>query len=361
MCLIIASIKPPFAPIQDQHMEAGWASNDDGAGFMVAHNGELILRKFLKYDGFREAIDPYLNLGCPMVVHFRAASTQSTTSDMDCVHPMRISDTSGYCHNGFLNDMEKHPNSSKRIFTKSDTFNFNELVVKDLHNHMPDWWLNPCMSWITEKSVGTNNKLVFLNARGEYRIINEDEGIADGDFWFSNNMYKYRRNACSSTEAYWLAKNSKNTNPAIPIATPPTTTIGPRTYPSHPSPSTDVPEDPACPPSESITLDDLSKLDEYLDQLNSKRTSTPPKIGIVDTPIVPAEIAAVITPEDSSPNPAIENTPTPTSHPDANDLEALVQNPEVVTPPVEQPGIISDNEAQIILNEGAGSVTVGSN
>ena len=87
-------------------------------------------------------------------------------------------------HNGII------PIDSNVDATRSDTWHFVELVLKQMHRHRRDFWLRPEYQWALEQAIGYS-KLAFLRADGKYAIYGEKAGDWDAGCWWSNSSYKY--------------------------------------------------------------------------------------------------------------------------------------------------------------------------
>jgi len=288
MCVILFK-KIGCPRIKEEYLETSWKSNNDSAGLAVALNGELIVQNFLKYSEFREALEPYMDMDIPTLIHFRAASNMTTANDIRCAHPFKISDTSCFAHNGNFSTLSKHPNSHKQQSFLSDTHNFNELIAKDMNSVYPDWWLNPGLFWLLENTVGKTNRVVFLNNNGDYRIVNEEEGIwePDGDLWFSNNMYKVLRPSVADCEYSIYSHHhsqhhkfgSTSTVKTYPVTTPTKTQSQyPPLINHHTNNTNNNPNNPntnytsdisSASMDEAISLKDLAAVDEYLERMNA--------------------------------------------------------------------------------------------
>lgn len=185
MC--IAIWKPAGKTIDRETLQNCWDGNDDGAGFMVAHKGRLIIRKGLMtfVDFMREWSKVPDEL--PAVLHFRIRT--HGLADATMTHPFVVKkDEIGMVHNGILPILvpKERPNWS-------DTKTFVEYVIKRL----PEGWLNPESPYhnplyhLIDGYLGSN-KLIFLDAQGNHLIFNEDQGTWDKEVWFSNTTFRHR-------------------------------------------------------------------------------------------------------------------------------------------------------------------------
>jgi predicted glutamine amidotransferase len=163
-------------------IETCWDNNPQGAGLLWADKRGF-LRSFKTYylhDFYRnylEVIDEAKN--GTVILHFRIA-TQGFRN-MDNLHPF-INQKSGlgFVHNGIISQFVDHRNP------KSDTALFNEKVVSFLPKSIIH---DKKMQRKLAENVRTYNKLIFMNHNGDTAIINEAQGVWDGDNWFSNDSY----------------------------------------------------------------------------------------------------------------------------------------------------------------------------
>jgi len=149
-----------------------WNNNDDGAGILYIQDGKLQVEKFSnavavnstqnfdkffkRYTDIKSSASGFM----PMLLHFRIAT--HGFSD-DYLHPFLVSDDLGLVHNGVISGF-----GSKEL---SDTAEFTQLL-----GTMPG--MTNCdmldIAFIEDAIytfIGASNKLIFLDATGEYRIL----------------------------------------------------------------------------------------------------------------------------------------------------------------------------------------------
>jgi len=173
MCLAI--LKPVGKHIIKRRLREGFRSNSHGAGFMYVANDQLQIdkgyftfRSF--YKAFRQAEHKYPDSN--FVIHFRIATSGKTNAET--CHPFAIDTTVGFVHNGIFPKLgNKH---------KSDTQQFNRQFLRQMpkdfiHNKKSIKFLDNYCGWF--------NKLIFLNNKNEFLIINEDAGQWLDGIWFS--------------------------------------------------------------------------------------------------------------------------------------------------------------------------------
>lgn len=163
-----------------------WDNNNHGAGIGYIDGNEL--RSYHESTSFESFYEEYKFIrqltDQPMMLHFRIA-THGMGKDM--LHPHEV--THGkvtLIHNGIIRGL-----GDNRV---SDTREFAEL----LGNFRPK-----NVSFIDNKGVrgfamhllGGTNKVVLMDNRGAFRILNESLGHWDKnkDTWYSNGSYKERQ------------------------------------------------------------------------------------------------------------------------------------------------------------------------
>lgn len=176
MCLAI--YKPKGASVPRKHLEAGFKSNKDGAGFAVAKNGELIVRKgFFTFTELWQAWQPFQFDAA--IIHFRWA-THGEVGEANC-HPFSLNGGKyALIHNGII-DIESEGGMS-------DTGTFAHLVLEPLLDRLsPD---EPSLVFLVESFLGAGNKVVILDAAGLATIYNESAGLWLNGVWYSNNSFE---------------------------------------------------------------------------------------------------------------------------------------------------------------------------
>lgn len=182
MCLLSISIKSKIT--NKKWLENAFHNNSDGAGFAwVNDKSEIVCEKgFFDFDSFYSA---YCNIpeNKTILLHFRATSRGLTNED-NC-HPFFVNKNLVYAHNGTIQGFYET--------NKSDTYLFNEKILKPLIGRFVN--LKKEFLYLLQEAIGINNKLVFLNNKEEFYIINQKEGHwVDEKIWFSNHSYNYKTN-----------------------------------------------------------------------------------------------------------------------------------------------------------------------
>lgn len=167
-----------------------WESNDDGAGILYIENGKLGVFKQANSGNkaFNQFYQKYKELyakrnDMPLLLHFRIATHGFSEKFL---HPFLVSDTLGLIHNGIISGLGTPQ--------YSDTAEFRDIIAG-----VPDEWKKdislfdiPMVDSYVRDLLGTYNKVVFLDANGEWTIYNETSGIWDDGNWYSNSAYKTR-------------------------------------------------------------------------------------------------------------------------------------------------------------------------
>jgi hypothetical protein len=193
MCLAIykpATTRPDWDAYRN-----GFAVNDDSWGFAVVVNGTLVTRCGIgNFEEFREAFEPYSE--CQSIIHFRWA-THGKKDTGNC-HPFLVSESLAMIHNGVISiecEVDKD---------RSDTWHFNELVLKPLYARDADFYRRNEVVY-TQQLAHKGSKFVFLRADGDFCIWNEGDGDWEDDgHWYSNDShtgYYYRSAIGYSTPA----------------------------------------------------------------------------------------------------------------------------------------------------------------
>lgn len=204
MCLAIykpATTSPDWTAYSNGH-----SMNSDSWGFAAVVDGSIVTRCGVgKFDEFREAFGPYSDKQA--IIHFRWA-THGKKDEANC-HPFMVSDDLAMIHNGVIG-IQCNVNADM-----SDTWHFNELILKPMHSRDPEFY-NRTDVIFSQELAHSGSKFVFLRADGDYQIWNDDDGEWETDgHWYSNDSYdspRYRysygssttRPAATATERAWI-------------------------------------------------------------------------------------------------------------------------------------------------------------
>jgi hypothetical protein len=179
MCLIIVQPKGDV-PVSKRDILDAWQDNPDGAGYMFAVDGRLVIRKpFWKAKSLRKAYrQDFRQYGAqsPFVLHFRYATHGPNT--VWNTHPHILAGGQvGLVHNGILPWAPTDP-------SLSDTATF----AKDLEGFGQAELMHPEYHAMLAEDIGYN-KLVFMDGDGNTAIVKEELGHWDGDRWLSSPAY----------------------------------------------------------------------------------------------------------------------------------------------------------------------------
>lgn len=192
MCIICVKPVDTGFPSYDM-MERCFDNNSDGAGYMLAVNGSVLIRKgFMKFDDFEESLmedrEMYGDNPC-YVLHFRI-STQAGVNK-ECCHPYPVtSDMSrmkklmtgcdiGFAHNGIL---KAYSDGSKNY---NDTMLFNQRFLSEVVRK-PKWYKNKdLVKAVADESAGS--RLAILSSDGHCEMTGS--WIQEGGVFYSNMGY----------------------------------------------------------------------------------------------------------------------------------------------------------------------------
>jgi len=181
MC--IACLSPEGVIIPVEYLEESFRSNPDGAGFAYAENEQLHIEKgFMSFDEFYSAYKPHEEKAA--AVHFRITTHGNT--DAENTHPFSVGKNLCMIHNGIINAVDR-PDK-----TKSDTYWFNQKILVPVYKRDSRFIFKEHFKDLITEYIGYS-KLVFLNNKGHYTIVNENKGHWDEGVWYSNTSYKPRK------------------------------------------------------------------------------------------------------------------------------------------------------------------------
>lgn len=205
MCLIILSPNVQKTRIKRTVLERGFDKNGDGAGMAFIDNGVLKILKtdhVLFNDFYADYQDIRAGLKGPLLIHFRKL-TKGSKSEMN-TQPLGISSDLVMAHNGTIDPLTK---------TEEDVSDSVQLarLLRRLK-----WEFPYSRAQVDLLSVACNNKskLVFLDNKGRFQIVNAALGKWKEGAWYSD--------ACECFEVpFWQRHNhgySQSYGPAKPKA-----------------------------------------------------------------------------------------------------------------------------------------------
>jgi len=193
MCVIAA--KPIGVDLpSDELFQNMWHRNPDGAGFMYADNGKVIIEKgFMKYEDFEKRLNEVKasvdlkNTGA--VFHFRISThggvkPENThpfplTDNIPVMQKLRMTTSVGIAHNGVISIKTR----TKDI---SDTMEYIASVVAPLSKMRKNFYADKDAMQIIEKTA--DSKLAFLTGDGSIYLTSGFE--QDNGIMYSNTSYK---------------------------------------------------------------------------------------------------------------------------------------------------------------------------
>lgn len=212
MCIAVFKPAGTKAPTL-QTLKECFVRNPDGAGFMVAIDNKVIIRKgFMTWKDFKNGLNDFFrNLNdtdFSIVYHFRISTQGGTQPSL--THPFALSQDyeqmrsleqvcdMGVAHNGII-----RLTSDSSVHDRNDTMTFIHDYLFDLVDKNTHWGKNAAKIRLVKKLIsGYPNKLAVLNANGYCTLIGD--WIKDGGVYYSNTSYKTytshtRAFNCSST------------------------------------------------------------------------------------------------------------------------------------------------------------------
>jgi hypothetical protein len=193
MCIIVM-IPVKAARVGEDIINKCWSSNPDGAGLMypdkvrkilVVDKGHMTLSEF-------QAAYAKVPVGVPVCLHFRIKThglKDPANTHPHVVHPDEVA----IVHNGVL------PIGAPTDSPESDTARFARLILAVLPKR---WFKNPALVHLIEEYMGKGNKIVAMDAGGDFKIINEEAGTWEQGVWFSNSTFRSYRSYGTSYGGY---------------------------------------------------------------------------------------------------------------------------------------------------------------
>ena len=176
MCIAILNTSKAGG-LPKKQIQNSWDNNDMGSGLLWNKDGKLNVFKSYNYDDYLEKYNDLRDdksIG-NIVLHFRIAT--SGYDGEHNLHPFLVNDDLGFVHNGIIKGLGNK--------TFSDTYEFNDMLKKYKHN-----FLTCEMSKFFISEYIGYSKLIFLDSKDKYTIINEGLGKWSGGNWYSNDSYK---------------------------------------------------------------------------------------------------------------------------------------------------------------------------
>lgn len=194
MCVICVKPEGVEMPPWDTIESCFW-SNPDGAGFAIARDGNVMVKK--GFFDLNDYIDNIKSLDVSkdesFLMHMRIATHGG--KGWECTHPFPISNSwsemhkreytapSVVAHNGIFSGIgstsEKKKISDSMVFAK--ILYESKLHIKAMRS---DYWAN-----ILKRTVGPSNKVAIMYKNGQV-FINGDDWYKEEGCYFSNKSYR---------------------------------------------------------------------------------------------------------------------------------------------------------------------------
>ena len=176
MCIAILNTKKA-GRLPKSQIKNSWDNNDMGSGLLWSKDSKLNVFKTYDYD---EYVDKYNEIRDDesignIVLHFRIAT--SGYNGEHNLHPFLVSNSLGFVHNGVISGL------GNKDF--SDTSQFNDMLKRFDHDFI-DCYMT---KYFITNYIGFS-KLIFLDNKDRYTIINEELGKWTDGNWYSNDSYK---------------------------------------------------------------------------------------------------------------------------------------------------------------------------
>jgi len=179
MCIAILNIGDRLGK---KTLRRCWNNNPDGGGIAWVEDSKLKIFKELKdfstfYDKYKELKDT--NKVTNMLLHFRIR-THGKVNESNC-HPFKVNDNIAFIHNGVISGT-----GLSKCDDFSDTYLFNQLFLQKMPK---DFLHNEAILNLISEYIGYS-KIILLDNKNHWVIINENLGHWSGKNWFSNESYK---------------------------------------------------------------------------------------------------------------------------------------------------------------------------
>jgi hypothetical protein len=180
MCIAILNTKKA-GRLPKKQIQNSWDNNDMGAGLLWNKDNKLNVFKSYDYDDYIEKYNELRDdksIG-NIVLHFRIAT--SGYNGEHNLHPFLVNNNLGFVHNGVIKGL------GNKSF--SDTYEFNDMLKKFKHNFLSC----DMTKYFISEYIGYS-KLIFLDSKDKYTIVNEEMGKWSSGNWYSNDSYKEYNN-----------------------------------------------------------------------------------------------------------------------------------------------------------------------
>ena len=195
MC--IAIFLPAGKELTEEILNNCYESNKDGFGFSWFDNhNNLQIVKTADKDEIKMLINSFCKfrrryMNKHFIVHFRIATHGKIMAET--CHPFKVNKDLVFAHNGIL----QYNYGVDIKSSKSDTMMFNETILKRLPKN---FIYKPELVELLEGYIGYGNKMIFLNSKNDYLILNEGAGTWDKGVWYSNGSYRRQKFLFTDTQ-----------------------------------------------------------------------------------------------------------------------------------------------------------------
>jgi predicted glutamine amidotransferase len=210
MCIII--LHKEGIVLNKESFKIAFNKNDDGFGlsYVDKTTGQLKIYKSIgmkddnAYLIYKNKLEN-MKKDSHILIHMRIGTGKSKI-DLDNCHPFAINNETIFAHNGII---PKHAGDASG---KSDTYMFNEVILKNLSNISKNFIENATIRLMLEDYIGFANKLAFLTKNNFY-ILNEKLWIQEDGIYYSNNSYKNFQpiQPINSNNKYYTYRQNQNT------------------------------------------------------------------------------------------------------------------------------------------------------
>ena len=199
MCIIVYKPKNQKMPTLTT-LKNCFKNNPDGAGYMLAHDGQVVIHKgLMTFEDFTNDLHAYVHEHkidlekTPLVMHFRITTQGGVQKGL--THPFPIVDNYddmkkldttaqiALAHNGII-----YPCTDARVKDHNDTMQFCKDYMTNIVANDNYWSSSDKKVKIVQKIIGSS-KLAIMHANGFVKLIGQftyDNGI-----FYSNSSYSY--------------------------------------------------------------------------------------------------------------------------------------------------------------------------
>lgn len=202
MCVIIC--RDPGIVVPPEKIESAALVNPDGYGISVIDRGKLETIKEATPNKATTIIKRLEDAKDQKVFLHLRFRTHGEINVENC-HPYEVytdnENVIQMMHNGVLHDFSSGYNAKM-----SDTYNFNETILKPLVRKLIPWHTennesvleDETLKLVIEKYCGTGSKIVLYDNQDNFMIANRKGGV-EYEGWWASNDYSFNRTHRTST------------------------------------------------------------------------------------------------------------------------------------------------------------------